>query len=242
MKSVKLLLCLALVLVLSSLSVFATAHQTVTLETVDDAVRLVVSTEGGGYAPWEIPELGAGERLIEPGKITLKNLTAEEADVELAYVSLPFENANALIYLNHLNITVREGDETLYDGPYSRINDTDGLKFKRTLAPEEEVELTVDLRRDYYPIQITGFETCQAIEWKFRSVKEVVIDPNAEETKPTTTKKPDAPQEETDFDDPALTQTLLAAGAAVALIGIVLLVRKARPTATEAPDEVEEDE
>lgn len=232
MKRIPYIACLLALLLLTALPVFAADRQTVTLSENADGKALTVTSEDGRAAAWEIPALKAGERLLESGTITLTNLTEEDARIALDYVELPFDNANALIYLNHLSITVREGDEVLYDGPYSRINDAGGLAFEYTLAPEQSVTLTVDLRRDYAPITVTGFERGTAIEWKFKSVRDIVIDPNP--TTPsqtvTTTKKPTttvAAEPET-FDDPELQQVFLAVIAAAAVLGLVLVVQRTR--------------
>lgn len=235
MKLTKHVACLAALLLLTALPVLAADRLQVTLSENESGKTLVVSTEDNRAAVWEIPTLKAGEQLLEPGTITLVNQTDEEARIALDYVELPFDNAAALVYLNHLNITVRDGDTVLYDGAYSRINDENGLAFEYTIAPAQAVVLTVDLRRDYAPLAVNGFETGAMIEWKFRSVKDIVIDPNP--TKPTqtvtTTKKPTStaatsPAAQESFDDPELVQVFLAAVAAAAVLALAFAVQKAR--------------
>lgn len=236
MRSVKYIACLAALLLLTALPVFAADRMYVTLSENENSKRLDVSSDDSRAVAWEIPTLEAGERLVEPGTITLRNLTDEDANIALDYVELPFDNANALIYLNHLNITVREGDAVLYDGPFSRINDEGGLALDYTLSPEQAVVLSVELRRDYAPLAVTGFENDTMIEWRFVNVKEIVIDPNPTAPSQTvTTAKPTAKPttkpttaEPTEFDDPELAEVFLAVVAAAAVLALVFVVQRAR--------------
>lgn len=229
MKRIRCLACLTALLLLTALPVCAADYQQVTLSANGGRETLLVTTENNRAAAWEIPTLDAGERLREAGTVTLTNLTENETRLALSYVELPFDNTDALTYLNHLNITVREGDAVLYDGAYSRINDEGGLAFAYTLSPGQSVTLTVDLRRDYAPLAVTGFESGAAIEWKFRSIRETVTDPAAPSqttAKPTTATAADTADEP--FDDPELAQAVLAVGAAAALLALVWVVQKAR--------------
>ena len=238
MKMMKLIACLAALLLVTALPVLAADHQSVTLSQSEEGKQLLVSTENNRAAVWEIPNLKAGERLIEPGTLTLRNLTDEEANIALEYVALPYGNSNALIYLNHLNITVREGDTVLYDGPYTRINDENGLKLDYTLAPNQAVVLTVDLRRDYMPIAVTGFENGTMIDWKFVNVKNIVIDPNptapsqtvtttptSKPTVPSSTAKPTQAANTESFDDPELAKVFRAVVAAAAVLAVAVVIR-----------------
>ncbi len=246
MKYVQRIACLAVLLLLTALPVCAADHQNVAW-TEDESGGYFNVTSESSYAPiWVTPTLDAGERLLEPGTITLSNTTDTEQTVALDYVELPFDNANALIYLNHLNITVCEGETVLYDGPYSRINDEGGLECEYTLAPQEEVVLTVDLRRDYKPLAVTGFEGDSRISWKFVNIVDVIIDPNPttkpQVTKPTTVTTT-APAEPEPFGDPELGNVLLAAGAAavlLVLVCIVQLVRKMKAAPAPAEDAADE--
>lgn len=238
MRPMKLLAWFAAFLLITVLPVSAAEHQSVTLSQNEEGKQLLVSTENNRAAVWEIPNLKAGERLIEPGTLTLRNLTDEDANIALEYVALPYGDSNALIYLNHLNITVKEGDTVLYDGPYTRINDENGLTLDYTLAPNQAVVLTVDLRRDYTPIAVTGFENGTMIDWKFVNVRNIVIDPNPTAPSQTVTTAPTstpaaqsgtaAPTQAAEaepFDDPELAKVFLAVTAAAAVLAAAFVIR-----------------
>ncbi len=187
MKVMKTALCLLALLLLTALPVLAADHQYVSLTTDENGVYFAAGSENGQEPIWNIPTLQAGERLLEPGTLTLRNLTDEDARIALDYVELPFGDEDSLIYLNHLTITVRDGDDVLYSGPYSRINDAGGLAFEYTLAPNEAKTLTVDLRRDYAMVALDGLTKETKVTWRFVNVKDVIIDPNTSAPSQTVT-------------------------------------------------------
>lgn len=228
----KLAACLTALLLLTALPVFASDRQQVTLTEGANGAQVRVSSDDAVAASWEIPTLKVGERLAQPGTITLQNQTDGEATVTLDYVELPFDNADALVYLNHVTLTVRDGESVLYKGAYSRVNDEDGLAFRYVLAAGESVTLTVELGRDYVPLATTGFETDAVIEWHFVSVREQTVAPDGSvitTTRPTATTTATSATAAEPFDDPELAKAgwaLLGAAALLALAWGVQCLRR----------------
>ena len=99
---------------------------------------------------WEYPVLRAGENYAE-GTLTVRNDSNYTANMRLKEITLPYGNESKLSYLNHLHLTVTEGDKVLYDKPYVHVNDADGgLKLiYDAMEPGEEHVYTVKLRCDY---------------------------------------------------------------------------------------------
>ncbi len=216
MKRILTFLCvLVLLACLSTFGVAASADQHIVLSTFGESVML---TAKNAPAAWELPALKNGEALREASKLTLENATDAERRITLDHVALPYDNATALEYLNHLYITVRDGKTVLYNGTYSRINDEDGLKLDYTLAAGESVDLTIDLRCDYtFGGSATGFENGSVIDWKFYTVIRSEV-PNKD--KPSVA-----------FDDPALREVLIAACLSVVLlvgVGVYEIIKKKR--------------
>lgn len=213
MKHVKWLICLIIVFLLGTPTVSAADTQRVVLTSFGDALML---TAEEAPAAWELPDLKSGEALSEPGTLILANDTNTTHTITLDYVALPFDNTTALSYLNHLYITVRDGETILYSGAYARINDENGLRLSYDLEAGEQVALSIDLRCDYTLLAgPTGFESDDVIDWKFYTVVETEVEDS---------EKPAAA-----FSDPALREVLIAAGAAVVLlvgVGIYELIRR----------------
>ncbi len=216
MKRIIAYLCVLVLLAsLSAFGVAAGADQHIVLSTFGESVMLTAKNEP---TAWELPTLQNGEALREASTLTLENATDTERHITLDHVALPYDNATALEYLNHLHITVCKGKTVLYSGAYSRINDKDGLKLDCTLAAGESVDLTIDLRCDYtFSGSATGFENGPVIDWKFYTVIRSEV-PNKD--KPSVA-----------FDDPALREVLIAACLSVILlvgVGVYEIIRKKR--------------
>ncbi len=198
--------CLAAVLLLvGAFGVGAGTAQQVVLSEFGESLMLSAQQEP---AVWEQPTLQAGEALATPGTLTLANNTTAEHTVTLDSVELPYDNTAALTYLNHLHLTVCEGDTVLYSGPYSRINDKDGgLVLSRRLAPGETATYTVGLRCDYtFTGDSTGLENGTLLNWQFYTVVQTPANATAAA-----------------FSDPALREVLLAVGAAAVLLAVVVV-------------------
>lgn len=210
MKRRVLTVLLAVLLFCVSFGVCAGTTQHITLTSFGDAVMLSATD---APAVWECPSLQAGEALREPGTLVLTNESNVARTISLDYVALPFDDDDALAYLNYVNITVREGSRVLYDGPYARINDKGGLDLHYALQPKTAVTLSVDLRCDYaFRGTKTGFEDGKLIDWKFYTVLESETEDKAEA-----------------FNDPALRDILIAAGVAILLlvgVGVYEIIRR----------------
>ncbi len=174
--------------------------QTYRLSTLGDNT-LVFSTQNAPTL-WEKPTLKAGQYMTIAGMLTVHNCTSVEQKIELRTVELPFDNEEALRYLNHVYITVRDGSKVLYEGPYSRINDDPNFNVSMMLAANKKMNYFIDLRCDY-TYTGKGLAADDLIKWDFYAVN----------------KTPDEHEESTSFSNPALLEVLLACGIAVLLLG-----------------------
>lgn len=157
---------------------------------------------------WERPTLKAGEYTTTAGTLTVRNSTTTEQKIGLRTVELPYDNEEALRYLNHVYVTVRDGDTVLYEGAYSGINDDRDFTLNTLLPANAQITYSIDLRCDY-TYAGEGLAEDDLIEWEFYAVTET-----ANET------------ESTPFSDQALLEVLLACGiAAVLLVGVFLYDR-----------------
>ena len=110
---------------------FVTCVCPVSAETPADAARTLVwngsalTSEDQTAAFWEYPQLTAGQTRRNGG-LTLINHSLGPVKVALDSVQFPYDNEEALTYLNALHLTIRDGDQVLYDGAFSRLGD-DGL-------------------------------------------------------------------------------------------------------------------
>ncbi len=162
---------------------------------------LVFSTQNAPTL-WEKPTLKAGQYMTVSGMLTVHNCTSTEQKIGLRTVELPYDNEEALRYLNHVYITLRDGSNVLYEGPYSRINDDRDFDLNIILAANKKKNYFIDLRCDYLYTG-EGFAADDLIKWDFYAVNET----------------PKDTEESTPFSDPALLEVLLACGIAVLLLG-----------------------
>ncbi len=98
-------------------------------------------------AYWECPQLKAGEDYAE-GTLVIRNSSEHTTSLQLTSVTLPYNDPAKLNYLDHLLLTIREGDKVLYHNTYAHINDAEG-GFTLSLpemAPGEEHIYTIDMR------------------------------------------------------------------------------------------------
>ena len=176
-----------------------------------DKLDIVIQNEP---TVWESPSVQAGDTTIDSSMFALTNYTETTQTLTLRTVVFPYENEAALVYLNHLHITVQDGEKVLYDGVYSRINDKNGLSLSVTLEPNEEYILFIDLYCDY---AYTGAGwNDEPITWEFDIEQPTEQDHAQDNTATTITKADSTPAK---FSDPALTEILIACGIAVALLG-----------------------
>lgn len=148
------LLC---VLLLGALPVAVSAESTDSMQTVSKAYTLRIDETHGAIetvpstpAFWEYPILRAGEEYTE-GTLVLCNGSEYAVSMELSEVMLPYGDAAKLSYLDHLQLTVSEGDTVIYDDTYAHVNDAEGgLKIAfGAMAPGEEHIYTIKLRCHY---------------------------------------------------------------------------------------------
>ncbi len=199
----RLLLTAALAVLLCSLAFSAAADgmQHITLSEFDGALMLSAQS---APTDWELVDLKAGESPAESGVLVLENKTLQPRAITLSHVELPFEDAAAIAYLQNITLTVREGGNVLYSGPYTRINDENGLKFSYDLEPAQTVTLTVDAACAYAVDNTQIPEGGVLADWKFYTVVTSAVDDD--ETMSSA------------LSDPALREALVAVAAAAALL------------------------
>ncbi len=135
-----------------------------------DAARTFVwkngelTSEDTTAAFWEYPQLTAGQTR-RGGTLTLTNQGVGSVTASLTDVQFPYDNDAALRYLNALHLTVRDGDQVLYDGVFARLND-EGLMQPITLKWGETRALSIDLSCDF---AYEGITTCgQVLYWDWQ--------------------------------------------------------------------------
>lgn len=106
----------------------------------DDWVITDIPSDATAF--FEYPQLRAGASRV-PGTLTLKNETNEEIRMSLRAVVLPYDDAAAMAYFHRLHITVAQGEQTLYSGPYAGLGE---MSLSAVLAGGESREYTVTMR------------------------------------------------------------------------------------------------
>lgn len=146
MKRMALLVFLPLSAVLCALSASAAVDsaKTYQLTTRDGYQYIAVSPDTAAF--WESPGLDAGCTRYD-GTLVLENKSDKIMDFTLQEIRLPYGDRSALTYLDALHITVQNEEQTLYDGPYSRIADPDGgLRVQCPAVPVDgSVSLSITL-------------------------------------------------------------------------------------------------
>ena len=185
--------------------------------TVEEKTIVFSVTEDGGLftaepdqpAIWEYPLIPAGQTR-RAGTLQLRNDSNVTVHLQLKQIELPYNDYDALAYLDALHITVTEGEQTLYDGSYSRIADADGLKLEiRNWAPGDTRELSIALR---CPFSYAGdpAEVSQEISWVFTAYGEQMGSNASDADQP--------PEEELD-----LTAIVVISGAGLLLLICIIL-------------------
>ena len=213
-----LLVVLVCVLLFSSLSVAAITIQEDTGDISNASQTFKMMASGSGDVVitakkppviWEKPTLRSGEYMTRSSSLILQNATKNTQIVELETVELPYDNEDALRYLNHLTITVSNGNEVLYKGPYSRINDKDShFTLQAELPADSQIAYSISLSCDFQYTG-TGFDADDQIQWKFRTKTEV-------------SDKADGSEK---FTNPILLQVAVALGIALLLLGALTSYR-----------------
>lgn len=161
-------LCLILLFVLPIYAANTNFVQVVELKE-NGGILSITATHSPAF--WELPTLRKGETVSVDGVLTLTNRATETRMLRLDSVEFPYDDPDALCYLNHLQITIKKGDVLYYNGPYSHINNDDGLLLTETLDAGAEVSYTINLRCDY---TYTGSNSAieNTLHWNFRTVLE----------------------------------------------------------------------
>lgn len=152
------------------------AEETAPKDTLTKTYSLHISTVQGFIdasprtpAYWEYPQLKAGENYTE-GTLIIRNDSEHTTSLQLTSVSLPYGDAAKLKYLDHLMLTIREGDQVLYNNTYAHINDAEG-GFKLSLpemAPGEEHLYTIGLRC-LYSYNGDAMADAAMLNWNFEA-------------------------------------------------------------------------
>lgn len=157
MKLKRLAACVLCLLILIALPTAVSAERPENMETLSKTYVLNISETHGSIeatpatpAFWEYPVLRAGEDYVE-GTVVIRNDSNYTASMTLKEITLPYGDTAKLRYLDHLELTVSEGDQVLYDNTYAHVNDEEGgLKLALDeMAPGEEHIYTIRLRCRY---------------------------------------------------------------------------------------------
>lgn len=99
---------------------------------------------------WETPLLGAGQSR-DGGEIRIVNNSSKTVSFRLKSVELPYDDAAMLNYLNHMILTIKDGNTVVYNGSYAHVNDQEGgLKLEvKQLQPGKDHSWTVSIHCPY---------------------------------------------------------------------------------------------
>lgn len=82
---------------------------------------------------WEEPWIGAGQSVT--GTLTLQNYGRYPVQMRLKNITFPEKGTAAWQYLSQLELSIRDGDQVLYSGPYTELTtdalsiDIDGMSY-----------------------------------------------------------------------------------------------------------------
>lgn len=196
----RLILITAVLLLVFSLSASASPaiNQVIELKQSNDGLTLVATEP---TTLWESPSLRAGEAFQSHGTLTLVNKTDVTRDITFDCVKFPYDDELALEYLNHLTLQIKTGETVLYNGPYSRINDTDVKpNLNVTLSADESCSYTILLSCDY-TYSGDHYVDDSVLEWQFSTKLDSQVVAEEEEKEP--------------IHDPLFTQWIIAAVATI---------------------------
>ncbi len=181
MKLKRIAACLMCLVLTALLSTAVYAEQATSMDTLSKQYVLRMSETHGTIeakpetpAFWEYPILHAGEEYTE-GTFVIRNESNRNASMELNEVTLPYGDTAKLNYLNHLELTVKEGDDVLFDDLYVHVNDPEGgLKIVlEDMAPGEEHTYTVKLRC-HFDYKGNASEDASQLTWLFSASSQAV--------------------------------------------------------------------
>lgn len=115
---------------------------------------------------WEAPSLSAGETR-SGGTLALENTSDKEVTLTLSEAGLPYDNADAMAYLDALQLQILDGETELFNDQYSRLGTGDSPVLQTKLAPGEKKIYTISLSCSF---RYTGqLEELPVISWTFDS-------------------------------------------------------------------------
>ncbi len=211
------LLLSTLLCAVGGVSVGAMGKETEYVFSLDEEGYLMERTEGE-LAFWEAPAVLTGQSVTD-GVLTLKNEADRVVDFTLTSVSLPYDNEEALAYLDAVTLVITQGDREIYHAPFTHIMDADRAPIVFSgVQPGESRRLHFSIACDFtYHGSVPSYES---LVWTFKSsVVPLVTQPSS---------APIQPIPETDW-------TMIAKIAAMAfgvlvltcaLVAVVRLVRK----------------
>ena len=135
----------------------------VVMQTTANGFELVEEREMVPF--WEAPGFTAGQSR-SGGTLTLRNSTDSTVEIWLEEVGLPYNNKEALTYLNALRLVVKNGETVYYEGPYAKMvqaGKPPELRF--VLAAQEEVTVTINVNCGFQ--QKGNKPAFQSIGWRF---------------------------------------------------------------------------
>ena len=157
MKLKRLAVCVMCMLIVAALPIAVSAELPESMDTLTKTYTLNITQTRGSIeaqpmspAFWEYPVLRAGEQYVE-GTMILRNDSEYTASMQLTDITLPYGDAAKLAYLDHLQLTVSEGEQVIYDDTYAHVNDEEGgLKIAHeAMTPGEEHIYTIRMYCHY---------------------------------------------------------------------------------------------
>ena len=160
MQNIKKFLAIFLICVVWCFVPFSTLAET---EKAEDNVKiLTLSKEGNNYQLgrsndtatfWEYPILAKGQSRSD-GRFTIQSDITGDAVIEMTGVALPYDNEEAIAYLNALHLkVVDDKGNIVYDDSYAHIADVDqdgNMKImKFTIRGGEKVDYSISLSCDF---------------------------------------------------------------------------------------------
>lgn len=120
---------------------------------------------------WEHPTLKGGDSIVPEGELYIQNKTMHEQRIGLRTVEFPYDDSEAMRYLNHLHITIKDGSTVLYDGAYSRINDGKLFMPERRVKAGESILYSITLSCDF-AYNGNGFtDASDLVQWQFYAIE-----------------------------------------------------------------------
>ena len=201
-KAIACLLMLGLVC-LTAWPCAADTNRTWTTHDAGTVIQFIPDSQEATF--WEWPDLQNGAHRT--GTLVLKNTAAREMTVRMDGAWLPFDDHDALTYLNFITLTIKDdAGQVLFCDRYVRL--ADWQTEIGTLAPQESVTWQVDMRCDF--TYDGDAPMPQAITWMFAATPHGAA--------PSPDDLPVVPPAQTPWK-----AVILAAVAAVMLIGCVAL-------------------